>query len=166
MRELERLCVRVYKILLHLLSSAFTFLSASSDRHMPENTFCLLCVHSNYSMCMCMTYSLFFSHVLAGSLPKSTTVEQHMLLFYYLSVTFTHLVQLVTIHKTVLNVRALFACFYSLCWMNECICVSVHSNCVKNIDCNKLTHVLLVLYSMFVFVYSAHHRSISHADWL
>lgn len=62
----------------------------------------------------------------------------------------------------VLNVSASsLTCFCSVSWMNEWMCLHVHTNWAKNVDCcNKLTHVLLtfdsVQFSVCMFTLPVH----------
>lgn len=145
--------------------SAFTFLSVSSTyARKCTRVVCWACIW-NIIPCVGDCLSPFFFSL------RSATLKQHVLLFYFLFryLLHTHLVWLVTIHSGSKRKR-IIRLLCSVSWMNEWMDggVCMHSNWVKNIDCNKLTHVLLT-FSVWMFTLSIRIIQIYHLsnlDWL
>lgn len=136
------LCVFVFNLLLYSYVFEYLHLFSSALHFMPENMFCFVLFYIRIET-VCDVYfspsTLVYS---VHTLPKSAAYKkQHMLLFYYLSVTLAraHLVWPATMHRAVWNVSAMNE------WMNEC---------------NKPTHVHRQnVYYVFTLPI-AHHRTV------
>lgn len=85
-----------------------------------------------------------FPFLSAAWVQHSNNICCCFIIFPLVTFTCAYLVWPVTMHTSATCERIIHL-LCSVSWMNECfcaVCMFAHSDCVKNINCNKLTHVL------------------------